>query len=136
MDIERTLPTRGQLQRQLSQTIQSLYRLQFGHLPRKVVCHIFADKVAIIAEDTVTGIEQILLENSKPDLAYSVRKAINTAFTAYVKQQVADILQIEVIDVLSDSTLDSGHLGIIVFLKNQPEVRLSKKEHGKNKNLL
>lgn len=135
MDMEKVLPTRGQLERQLSQTIQSLFRLQFGHLPSKVVCHIFADKVAIVAEDTLTSIEQILTENSKLELAYTVRVAIAEAFTAWVKQQVAEILQVEVLDAISDSSLDSGYLGIIVFLSSSPQVRLAKKEYRKNKNL-
>ena len=133
MDMEKILPTRGQLERQLSQTIRSLYRLQFGHLPSKVVCHIFAEQVAIVAEDAVTIVEQILLENSKPDLAYSVRVAINQIFTAKVKQQVAEILEIQVVDAVSDFALDSGYLGIIVFLERSPQVRLAQREYRNKK---
>lgn len=135
MDMEKILPTRGQLERQLSQTIQSLYRLQFGHLPSKVVCHIFADQVAIVAEDTVTSIEQLLTENSRLELANSVREAINEAFTTYVKQQVAEILNVGVIEAISNSALDSGYMGIIVFLEDSPKVRLAKKEYRNQQGL-
>lgn len=128
MDMEKTLPTRGQLERQLSQTLQSLYRQQFGHLPRRITCHIFADKVAIVAEDTITTIEKILFENSKIDLAHSIRKAISEAFVIQVRQTISTILQVEIIDIVGDSTIDSGYLGMIVFLKNPPEVRLTKKK--------
>ena len=131
MDMEKILPTRGQLERQLSQTLRSLYRLQFGHLPSKVVCHVFADKVAIIAEDTVTSIERLLTENSQLELANRIREAIERAFTTYIKQQVAEILQVEVVEVISSSTLNSGYMGIIVFLKDRPKVRLAKKEYRK-----
>jgi len=57
--MENTLPTAGQLERQLSQALQSFYRQQFGHSIRKITCHLFTDKVAIIAEDTVTKVEKI-----------------------------------------------------------------------------
>ena len=41
MKTESNLPTRGQLERKLSQALQSLYRDQFGHSPTKLVCHLF-----------------------------------------------------------------------------------------------
>ncbi|MBE9043228.1 DUF2294 domain-containing protein [Pleurocapsales cyanobacterium LEGE 10410] len=129
MDIEKILPTCGQLERQLSQAIQSLYHLRFGHMLRKVVCHIFADKVAIVAEDTVTSIEQLLAENSQLELANNIRKAVNEAFTTDVKQQVTNILQVEVLEAISDSTLESGYMGMIVFLASPPETRLTKRKY-------
>ena len=133
MDLEQTLPTKGQLERQLSQTIQSLYRVQFGQLPSKIVCHLFADKVAIVAENTVTTIERLLFDSAKTDLAASIRAAISKAFKAKVKHRIQEILQVGVVDIICDSTLDSGYLGIIVFLENAPEVRLAKKERYQNK---
>lgn len=133
MDLERTLPTRGQLERQLSQTVQALYRSEFGHLPSKVVCHLFADRVAIIAENTTTTIEQILLDNSRLDLAHDIRVAIGETFVSQVKQVAADILQVEAIDAICDSNLNSGYLGMIIFLKNAPLVRLAKKERCQSK---
>ena len=42
------LPTRGQLERTLSQRIQAFYRQQLGHQPSKVICQIFESKIAII----------------------------------------------------------------------------------------
>jgi uncharacterized protein YbcI len=133
MDLEQTLPTKGQLERQLSQTIQSLYRVQFGQLPSKIACHLFADKVAIVAEDTVTTIERLLLDSAKTELAGSIRAAINKAFTVQVKDRIQEILQVGVIDIICDSTVDSGYLGIVVFLENVPEVRLAKKERYQHK---
>ena len=46
-------PTRGQLERTLSQRIESLYRSQLEHKPSKVVCQIFDEKIAIILEDSI-----------------------------------------------------------------------------------
>jgi uncharacterized protein YbcI len=66
-------PTRGQLERTLSQRIESLYRSQLEHKPSKVVCQIFDEKIAIILEDSITQPEQILVNNGHQDLAEKVR---------------------------------------------------------------
>ena len=136
MDMEKTLPTKGQLERQLSQGVQALYRSQFGHLPHKVVCHLFADKIAIIAEGTVTPLEQILKDNSHSDLASDIRAAVGEAFAIEVKQKIKEIFDLEVVDLIYDSSLDSGYLGAIVFLEKTPETRLAKRERYQNKNIL
>ncbi|MBE9048499.1 DUF2294 family protein [Pleurocapsales cyanobacterium LEGE 10410] len=63
--MENTLPTAGQLERQLSQALQSFYRQQFGHSIRKITCHLFTDKVAIIAEDTVTNARSAIAPSTR-----------------------------------------------------------------------
>ena len=133
MDAEKVLPTRGQLERQMSQTLQSLYRQQFGHLASKVTCHIFDDKVAIVVEDTVTKVEKILYDHSKLDLVYNIRSAVGEAFVSQVKQVTTEILQVEVMDLIFDSTSNSGYLGIIIFLYNSPHTRIAKKKAYKQK---
>ena len=136
MDIEKTLPTKGQLERQLSQGVQALYRSQFGHLPHKVVCHLFGDKIAIIAEGTVTALEQILKNNSQSDLASDIRAAVSETFAVEVKQKIKEIFGLEVVDLIYDSNLDSGYLGTIAFLEKSPQTRLAKKERYQNKNIV
>ena len=131
MDTNNVLPTRGQLERYISQTLQSLYRSQFGQLPSKITCHIFDDKVAIVAENVTTDLEKILSDNSKLDLASNIRSAIDETFVANVKQQIADILGVEVTELIVDSVLDTGYLGIILFLSDLPKMRLAAKEQLK-----
>lgn len=133
--MENILPTRGQLERQLSQTLQSIYREQFGHPIGKITCHLFKNKVAIVAEDTVTKIEKILLDNSQLDLAHGLRSIISKTFAVQIKQAIGNILQVEVMDLISGSSLDSGYLGVLVFLNNAPEIRLTKVRAYKNQNL-
>ena len=125
--MEKELPTRGQLERQISQNLRSLYRQQFGHLPSKIVCHLFDDKLAIIGENATTNIEQMLLGNSQLDLARSTRLAINEVFTTKVKQEIVAILKVEVKDLIIDSVLDSGYIGIVVFLEDRPKMRKAKR---------
>lgn len=135
MDMAKTLPTKGQLERQLSQGIQTLYRSQFGHLPHKVTCHLFTDKIAIVAEGTVTALEQILKDNSQSALASDIRAAISEAFAVEVKQKITEIFDSEVVDLIYDSSLDTGYLGAIAFLEKPPQTRLAKKERYQNKNI-
>ena len=134
MDMER-IPTRGQLERQLSQETQALYRSLFGHLPQKVVCHIFADKIAIIAEDTVTAIERMLQNNSQSQLASDIRSAIGEAFAVQLRQKITEVMDLPVIDLICDSGLDSGYLGAIAFLEKAPDTRPAKKERYQNKSV-
>lgn len=129
------MPTRGQLERQLSQETQALYRSLFGHLPKKVVCHIFADKIAIIAEDTVTAIERMLQNSSRSELASDIRTAISEAFIVRLREKIREIMGLQVVDLICDSSLDSGYLGAIAFLEKVPDTRLAKKERYQNKNV-
>lgn len=125
--MDKVLPTRGQLERQLSQAILLSYRSQFGHLPSKVVCHLFSDKLAIIVEDIMTAVEKLLLENSYLDLAKETRLGIDRVFSLQVKQEIERILQIESVGLIGDSCLDNNCLGMIAILTNAPAVRSSRK---------
>lgn len=117
------LYTRGQLERQLSQEIQSFYRRHLGHQPSKVTCQLFDAKLAIILEDSITNAERILLEEGKEDLAVKVRSNLDSAIQPELKELVKNILKVEVVDILSDATLDTGRTGIIAVLATTPEVR-------------
>ncbi|HHP7232292.1 MAG TPA: DUF2294 domain-containing protein [Xenococcaceae cyanobacterium] len=119
------LPTRGQLERQLSQETQAFYRRQLGHRSSKVTCQLFDQKLAVIIEDSVTNAEQILVEEGKTDLAEKVRSNLDDAIQPRLKQLIEEIIQVEVIDLLSDATLNTGRTGIIAILNGTPEVRNS-----------
>jgi uncharacterized protein YbcI len=117
------LSTRGQLERQLSQEIQAFYRRHLGHQPSKVTCQLFDAKLAIILEDSITNAEQILVEEGKEDLAVKVRSNLDDAIQPELKQLIKSIIKVEVVDILSDATLNTGRTGIIAVLGETPEVR-------------
>ncbi|MGF1542009.1 MAG: DUF2294 domain-containing protein [Pleurocapsa sp.] len=119
------LPTRGQLERELSQKIQALYRQNLGHQPSKVTCKLFDDKLAIILDDSITSAEQILVEGGKEELAEKVRVNIDDAIQPELKQLIANILAVEILDILSDATLDTGRTGMIAVLGATPKIRNS-----------
>ncbi|MCC0178260.1 DUF2294 domain-containing protein [Waterburya agarophytonicola K14] len=116
------LVTRGQLERELSQKVQAFYRSHLGHQPSKVTCQLFSGKVAIIIEDSITSAEQILLDKGKEDLAQKVRSNLDNAIQPELKQLIEEIVKVEVIDILSDATLETGRTGMILILNKDPEI--------------
>ena len=121
--MENNLPTRGQLERSLAQTIQKFYRNQLGHQPSKVTCQFFDAKLVIILEDSITNTEQILIEEGKEDLAEEVRSNLDDAIQPELKQLIEEIIEVKIIDLLSDVTLNTGRAGIIAILSDIPKVR-------------
>lgn len=123
MTQESSKPTRGQLERTLSQRLQALYREQLGHQPGKVTCQLFDEKVALILEDSITPPEQVLADRGQAELAEQVRSELDEAIKPQLKTLLEDVLGVAVLDLLSDATLETGRTGIIAVLESTPEVR-------------
>ncbi|MGD1857811.1 MAG: DUF2294 domain-containing protein [Leptolyngbyaceae cyanobacterium] len=115
--------TVGQLERELSQRLQALYRDQLGQRPSKATCQVFDSKVAIVLEGSVTQPEQLLAEEGQKELAEQVRADLDSALRPRIKQLIGEVLQVEVLDLLSDATLSTGRTGIIAVLSSTPAVR-------------
>ena len=115
--------TRGQLERELSQKIQAFYRSQLGHRPSKVTCQIFDTKLAVIIEDSITSAEQVLVDEGKSDLAKKVRSNLGDAIKPDLTKLIEEITKVEVVDMLTDATLETGRTGLIIVLSQTPKVR-------------
>lgn len=116
-------PTRGQIERTVSQRIHALYRDTLGHKPSKVTCQLFDDKLTIIIEDSITTAEQVLIKEGQEELAQQVRLGLDDATKPQLKAVIEEVLDVSVADLLSDATLDTGRTGIIAILEQPPEVR-------------
>lgn len=121
--MESSSPTRGQLERTLSQRIQALYRTQLGHQPGKITCQIFEEKIAIVLEDALTQPEQLLLNSGREELAEQVRSDLDAAIEPQLKQIIEEVIGVPVLELLSDAKLETGRSGIIVILSDPPQVR-------------
>lgn len=117
------LPTRGQLERTLSQRVQAFYRAQLGHQPSRVQCYIADGKVIIVLEDSITKPEQVLMENGQEQLAEKVRNDLDKALHPQLVALVEEIVGVKVIDILSDATFDTGRSGTIAILQDVPQLR-------------
>ena len=128
------LPTCGQLERNLSQSIQKLYSHELEHSPGKVTCQLFSNQLAIVIEDSLTAVEQILAEAKQSDRTI---KQLNTTISEVVKTKIKvlieEILSVEVKDLLFDTTLATKRTGAIATLSQSPSVR-NPESIPKNKN--
>ncbi|EAZ88751.1 DUF2294 domain-containing protein [Crocosphaera chwakensis] len=116
-------PTRGQLERKLSQSIQAFYRQNLGYQPGQTICHLFEQKLAIVIENSVTPTEQFLTDEGEASLAKKVRESLDNLTRSRLQELIEDILEVQVRDLLSDVTLETGRMGIIVVLEETPKVR-------------
>ena len=114
-------PTRGQLERTLSQQFQKLYREHLNHSTGKVTCQLFDDKLTIIVEDSLTQPEQLLLEESKSEIVEQMRSDLDDAIRPKIIDLVEEILGQKVIDLMSDTTLKTGRSGVVIILSGQPQ---------------
>ncbi len=117
------LPTRGQLERRISQDIQAFYRRYLGHQPSKVTCQIFTNKITLILENSITNAELVLIDEGKNELAKKVRLNLNEAIQPKLKELIEEITAAKVADILSAATLDTGRTAIICILSDTPKVR-------------
>ena len=115
--------TVGQLERQLSQSIQSFFRTLLGHAPSKVSCHLFTNKLVVVAENSVSPAEKALAETGKKELAQKVRTNLYESIRLKLKSLIEDISQVEVADLLGETRLETGLTGFIVVFNDIPKVR-------------
>lgn len=128
------MPTRGQMERTLSQRVQALYRAELGHQPSKVQCNIADGKVIILLEDSITKPEKVLLENGQEELAEQVREDLDKAFTPQLTALIQEVVGVKVIDLLTDATFDTGRSGTIAVLETSPQYRDSHRHRFKDEN--
>ena len=122
--MNKNLPTCGELERRLSQSIQKLYRQELEHSPSKVTCQLFGSQLAIVIEDALTAVEKTLADTEDHDSAVKkLNAAINDAIESKLKTLIEEILSVKVQDVLFDSTLETSRTGAIVTLSELPQVR-------------
>ena len=128
------LPTRGQLDRTLSQRVQAFYRTQLGHQPSRVQCYIADGKVIIVLEDSITKPEKLLLESGQEELAEKVHSDLDKALHPQLAALIEETVGVKVIDILSDATFDTGRSGTIVVLEEAPQLRESQSRRGRDEN--
>lgn len=116
-------PSIGQLEREISQGISSLYSTQLGLRPSKVICHCFDKEIVITLEDSVTLVEQALIDGNYKKLADEVRVSLNKIIKPQIKDLIEEIIDRNVIDVISNSSLATNRTGIIAILEQSPAVR-------------
>ena len=121
--MDASYPTRGQIERTLSQRIQALYRTQLEHQPSKVTCQLFDEKIAVVLEDSITQPEQLLVSQGQEELAEKVRSELDQALQPQLKTLIEEVVGVDVVDILSNAKLETGRTATVIILANSPPVR-------------
>ncbi|MEH2224879.1 DUF2294 domain-containing protein [Nostoc sp.] len=116
-------PTIGQLETEISQRIISLYNDRLGKSPSQIICHFFDTEIVISLENSVTQAEQTLLKGGYDTLAEQVRLYLEKIIKPDLKNLIEEIIGQPVLYLMTNTNLATGRTGIVVILKELPEVR-------------
>ncbi len=116
-------PTRGQVERMLTQRIQALYQENLGQRPEKVTCQFFDEKLAIVLEETLTRSEQLLLNTDGEKSVAELRSQLDEAIKPQLLKLIEEVVGVSVKIMLFDTDLTNGVSGIITILNGPPLVR-------------
>ena len=115
--------TVGQMEREVSQQIQALYKKVLGHQLGRVTCQLFNSSVTLVLENSISQPVKLLLEESQTELAQQIRSDLSDVMQPRIQALLADVLGVEVLNVLSDATISTGRTDIIGVLACLPDVR-------------
>lgn len=117
--------THEQLEQKLSQRVISLYQTHFGHQLHKVSCKLADKTITIVAEDSITPIEQFLWQNNQQTLATQVREQLHKALEPYLKSLIEEVAKVPIVDLICKSIFDTGRTSILAVLAAMPEIETS-----------
>ena len=128
-----TLPTRGEMERNLSQSVQAFYRNQLGCRTDKVSCHILNNQVAIAIKNPITPVEKLLNNTGDREFINDLRDRIDTLVKQELLSQLKTVLGGEVIALTIDTALDNNLTGVIALLAQKPAIRDAKRNSKSKK---
>jgi len=116
-------PTIGQLEREIAQRISALYYEQLGQRPSQVICHFFDTELVISLENSATLVERTLISGGYEVLAEQVRLFLDKIIKKQLQNLIEEVIGKPILDLMTNTNLATGRTGIIVVLKQLPEVR-------------
>jgi uncharacterized protein YbcI len=116
-------PTIGQLEREIAQRISALYYEQLGQRPSLVICHFFDTELVISLENSATLVERTLMSGGYDSLAEQVRSFLDKIIRTQLQSLLEEVIGKPILDLMTNTNLATGRTGIIVVLKQLPEVR-------------
>jgi len=128
-----TILTRGEMERNLSQSVQTFYRNQLGCQTDKVSCHIIKEQVAIAIHNPITPIERLLDNSQDRSFVQDLRERIDTIVKDQLCSKMEEIMGVQVIALTIDTTLDNNLTGVVALLAQKPKLRELKRHSSKLK---
>ncbi|MGD1918490.1 MAG: Na-translocating system protein MpsC family protein [Pleurocapsa sp.] len=130
--VDKTL-TRGEMERNLSQSVQAFYRSQLGCSTEKVSCHIINEQVAIAIKNPITPLESLLNSSIDSQFVQDLRDRIDTIIKQDLVSTIEKILGVEVMAMTINTTVNNNLTGIVALLSQKPATRDSKRTFGKSR---
>lgn len=109
-----------QLEQKLAQRVIELFQNYLGHEPQHVSCKLAEKNLTIVVEDSITRLEQFLSQRGRQELAQQVRLGLLKALEPQLSCLVAEVLNVPVVDVIANSTFDTGRTSIVAILAAEP----------------
>lgn len=104
----------------LSQKIKDIYKEQLEQELNDISYQLFDHTLIITLEGIVTSPEKLLKEHNSPHLAKQVREAIDRVIQPQIQTVIEEVLNVKVIDFLSDTTIDRDLTGAIAIFELKP----------------
>ena len=82
---------------------------------------LFDRTLVITIEGIITSPEKLLQQNDRRDLARQVRKSIDGIIQPQIQKIIEEVLEVKVIDFLSDTTIDNNLTGAIAIFEFKPQ---------------
>jgi len=108
----------------LSQKIKDIYQDQLEHELDNISYKLFEHTLVITLEGTITTPEKVLKDNDRHYLAKQVRTTIDSVIHPQIQNIIEEVLDVKVVDFLSDTTIDHNLTGAIAVFEFKPKYAL------------
>jgi uncharacterized protein YbcI len=109
--------TTKELEKLLSQRIRDIYKYQLKHQLDNISYRLFDQTLIVIIEGTVTPPEKLLNDRDRTSLAKEVRQAIDSIIQPQIRNTIEEVMNVKVVDFLSDTTIDNNCTGAIAIFE-------------------
>ena len=106
------------LEKLLDQKIRDIYHKNLEHDIDNIHFQRCDFTLIIILEGTITTIEKLLYHNDRKLLAQNIREFIDSMLLPQVRKTIEQTTKVEVIDFLSDTTIENNLTGAIIILND------------------
>lgn len=101
----------------LSEKIKNIYQEQLEHDLDSISYKLFDRTLVVILEGAITSPEKLLKDNDHLFLAKQVRTAIEDVIHPQIKDTIEEVMDVQVTDFMSDTTIDNNITGAIAILE-------------------
>lgn len=101
----------------LSERIKAVYHSKLKHQPEEIAYKLFDHTLVITLSGIITSPEKLLQANEHYGLAKRVRKTVDGIIHPRIKEIVEEVLDVKVVDFLSDTTIDHDVTGAIAVFE-------------------